>query len=106
GVRSGKVWVSSADTRRIYTYDPVSVGGRLNNLSIFDFDAEALHLERVLVAQGMNLASGAILEGRGEMVELGGGGVTYERGAPIRLSAGDLYMLNSVLNKPTELDAD
>ncbi len=104
-VQSGKVWVSSADTRRIYSYDPVAVGGRLNNLSIFDFDAEALHLERVLVTPGMNLTSGAFLEGRGEAVELGGGGATYERGAPIRLSAGDFYMLNGELNKPTELDA-
>jgi LPS export ABC transporter permease LptG len=104
-VQSGKVWVSSADTRRIYSYDPVAVGGRLNNLSIFDFDAEALHLERVLVTPGMNLASGAFLDGRGESIELGGGGATYERGAPIRLSAGDFYMLNGELNKPTELDA-
>ena len=104
-VQSGKIWVSSADTRRIYSYDPVSVGGRLNNLSIFDFDAEALHLERVLVTPGMSLASGTFLEGRGESIELGGGGATYERGAPIRLSAGDFYMLNGELNKPTELDA-
>jgi LPS export ABC transporter permease LptG len=104
-VQSGKIWVSSADTRRIYSYDPVSVGGRLNNLSMFDFDAEALHLERVLVTPGMSLASGAFLEGRGESIELGGGGATYERGTPIRLSAGDFYMLNGELNKPTELDA-
>jgi LPS export ABC transporter permease LptF/LPS export ABC transporter permease LptG len=104
-VQSGKVWVSSADTRRIYSYDPVSVGGQLNNLSIFDFDAEALHLERVLVTPDMNLAPGAFLEGRGESIELGGGGATYKRGAPIRLSAGDFYMLNGELNKPAELDA-
>lgn len=104
-VQSGKIWVSSADTHRIYSYDPVSVGGQLNNLSIFDFDAEALHLERVLVTPGMSLASRVFLEGRGESIELGGGGATYERGAPIRLSAGDFYMLNGELNKPTELDA-
>ena len=102
---AGKVWVSSADTRRIYVYDPVSVGGRLNNLSVFDFDAEALHLERVLVAPEMKLAQGAFVEGEGELIELGGGGATYERGTPVRLSAGDFYVLNSELNKPTELDS-
>jgi lipopolysaccharide export LptBFGC system permease protein LptF len=53
----------------------------------------------------MSLASRVFLEGRGESIELGGGGATYERGAPIRLSAGDFYMLNGELNKPTELDA-
>jgi LPS export ABC transporter permease LptG len=104
-VQAGKVWVSSADTRRIYAYDPVSVGGQLNNLSVFEFDAEALHLERVLVTPGMSLASGDVVEGKGELIELGRGGASYERAAPIRLSAGDFYMLNSELNKPTELDS-
>lgn len=104
-IQSGKVWVSSADTRRIYSYDPVSVGGQLNNLSVFEFDAEALHLERVLVSPGMNLAAGAFVEGQGELIELGGGGADYERQAAIRLSTGDFYMLNSELNKPTELNS-
>jgi LPS export ABC transporter permease LptG len=104
-VQAGKVWVSSSDTRRIYSYDPISVGGQLNNLSVFDFDAEALHLERVLVTPGMSLAPGAVVEGKGELIELGRGGASYERAAPIRLSAGDFYMLNSELNKPTELDS-
>lgn len=104
-IQSGKVWVSSADTRRIYSYDPVSVGGQLKNLSVFEFDAEALHLERVLVSPGMSLASGAVVEGQGELIELGGGGADYVREASIRLSAGDFYVLNSELNKPTELDS-
>src|SRR5215213_1263138 len=104
-IQSGKVWVSSTDTRRIYSYDPVSVGGQLNNLSVFEFDSEALHLERVLVSPGMSLAPGAFVEGRGDLIELGGGGADYERGASIRLSAGDFYVLNSELNKPTELNS-
>jgi len=104
-VQSGKVWVSSADTRRIYSYDPVSVGGQLKNISVFDFDGEALHLDRVLVAPGLSLASGAVVEGEGELIQLSGGGASYERGAQIRLSAGDFYMLNTELNKPTELDS-
>lgn len=104
-VQAGRVWVSSADTRRIYAYDPISVGGQLKNLSVFDFDPEALHLERVLVAPGVSLASGGVVEGEGELIELGGGGASYERGAQIRLSAGDFYLLNTELNKPTELDS-
>jgi LPS export ABC transporter permease LptG len=104
-LQAGKVWVSSADTRRIYLYDPVSVGGQLKNLSVFDFDAEALHLERVLVAPEMSLAQGAVVEGQGEIIQLRGGGATYERGTQIRLSAGDFYVLNNELNKPTELDS-
>ena len=104
-IQSGRVWVSSADTRRIYAYDPISVGGGLNNLSVFEFDSEALHLERVLISKVMSLASGAFVEGQGELIELGGGGADYEREASIRLSAGDFYMLNSELNKPTELNS-
>ena len=104
-MQSGKVWVSSADTRRVYSYDPVSVGGQLNNLSVFEFDSEALHLERVLVSPGMRLMPGAFAEGQGELIELGGGGADYERGASIRLNAGDFYVLNSELNKPTELNS-
>lgn len=104
-IQAGKVWVSSADTHRIYAYDPISVGGQLNNVSVFEFDAEALHLERVLVSPGMSLAQGAFVEGQGELIELAGGGAAYERGASIRLSAGDFYVLNSELNKPTELDS-
>jgi LPS export ABC transporter permease LptG len=108
-IQAGKVWVSSADTRRIYSYDPVSVGGQLNNLSVFEFDSEALHLERVLVSPGMSLARGAspgaYVEGQGELIELGGGGADYVREASIRVSAGDFYVLNSELNKPTELNS-
>lgn len=104
-LQAGKVWVSSADTRRIYAYDPVSVGGQLNNLSVFEFDSEALHLERVMVSPGMSLAPSAFVEGRGELIELGGGVANYVREAPIRLSAGDFYVLNSELNKPTELNS-
>lgn len=104
-IQAGKVWVSSADTRRIYAYDPVSLGGQLNNVSVFEFDAEALHLERVLVSPWMSLAQGAFVEGQGELIELAGGGAAYERGASIRLSAGDFYVLNTELNKPTELNS-
>jgi LPS export ABC transporter permease LptF/LPS export ABC transporter permease LptG len=104
-VQSGKVWVSSADARHIYAYDPTPVGGRLNNLSVFEFDPEALHLERVLVTPGVSVTQGAELEGEGELVSLAGGEVRYERGASIRLSAGDFYMLNGELNRPTELDS-
>jgi LPS export ABC transporter permease LptG len=110
--QSEKVWVSSADSRRIYSYDPVSVGGQLNGLSIYEFDAEALHLERVFVTRGVNLSSGTYVEGEGELVEFGGSGggaaaagATYVSGVPIRLSAGDFYVLNNELNRPTELDS-
>jgi len=106
--QSEKVWVSSADSRRIYSYDPVSVGGQLSGLSIYEFDAEALHLERILVTQGLNLSTGTVVEGEGDLVEFGGAaasGATYVRGAPIRLSAGDFYLLNNELNRPTELDS-
>src|SRR3712207_9350315 len=53
----------------------------------------------------MSLTAGAFVEGRGELIELGGGGADYEREASIRLSAGDFYMLNGELNKPTELNS-
>lgn len=103
-LQAGKVWVSSADARHIYAYDPGPVGGQLKNLSVFEFDPEALHLERVLVAPFVSVG-GAAVEGEGELIELAGGGIRYERGAPIRLSSGDFYMLNGELNRPTELDA-
>jgi LPS export ABC transporter permease LptG len=104
-VQMGKVWVSSADARRVYSYDPVTAGGHLNNLSVFEFDAEALHLERVMVTRGVSLGSGGVLEGEGELIDLSGGNASYERGAAVRLSAGDFYVLNNELNKPTELDS-
>lgn len=104
-IQSGKVWVSSADTRRIYAYDPISVGGQLKNLSVFEFDSEALHIERVLVSPGMSLASGTFVEGQGEIIELGDGGAEYKQEASIRLSASDFYVLNSELNKPAELNS-
>lgn len=104
-VQAGKVWVSSADARHIYAYDPAPIGRQLNNLSVFEFDPEALHLERVLVTPGVSLAGGTAVEGEGELIDLTGGGVRYERGASMHLSAGDFYMLNGELNRPTELDS-
>ena len=103
--QKGRRWVASADTRRIYNYSPAGPGGELADLVVFNFDQEALHLERIYLAPAASPAGGMTLEMReAELVDFGGGGVSYAHQASVSVEAEAFEAFNSGLNRPMEFN--
>jgi LPS export ABC transporter permease LptG len=99
----GRRWVASADSTRIYNYSP-GPGGELADVVVFNFDREALHLERIYLAPAASLAEGrATLDLReAELVDFGGGGVTYRHQPRASVEAEAFEAFNSGLSRPME----
>ena len=101
--QKGRRWVASADARRIYNYNPAGPGGELSDLVVFNFDREALHLERIYLAPAASTSFGTTLEMReAELVDFGGGGVTYSHQSRVSVEAEAFEAFNSGLNRPME----
>ena len=101
--QAGRRWVASADSTRIYNYSP-GPGGELADVVVFNFDREALHLERIYLAPTASLAEkGDTLDLReAELVEFGGGGVTYSHEPRVAVEAQAFEAFNSGLSRPME----
>ncbi|MET0648915.1 MAG: LptF/LptG family permease [Pyrinomonadaceae bacterium] len=101
--QKGRRWVSSADSRRIYNYSPSGPGGELADLVVFNFDREALHLERIYLAPSAAPTDGMALEMReAELIDLTRGGVTYAHQSRVSVEAEAFEAFNSGLNRPME----
>jgi LPS export ABC transporter permease LptG len=101
--QKGRRWVASADSRRIYNYSPGGPGGEMSDVVVFNFDREALHLERIYLASAANPQGGMNLELReAELVDFGGGGVTYAHQPRASVEAEAFEAFNSGLNRPME----
>jgi len=101
--QKGRRWVASADSRRIYNYSPPGPGGELTDLVVFNFDREALHLERVYLAPSASPAGGTALEMReAQVVDFGDGRVGYTHQSRILVEAEAFEAFNSGLNRPME----
>lgn len=46
--QAGRVWLASTETGRIYSYSYDGAGGQLNDVSIYEFDREGIHLSRII----------------------------------------------------------
>ena len=105
--QKGRRWVSSADSRRIYNYSPSGPAGELADLVVFNFDREALHLERIYLAPAAAPAAGMTLEMReAELIDFVGGGVTYAHESRASVEAEAFEAFNSGLNRPMEFSFD
>ena len=103
--QKGRRWVASADSRRIYNYNPTGPNGELSDLVVFNFDREALHLERIYLAPVASPLDGMTLEMReAELVDFGGGGVTYAHQSRVTVEAEAFEAFNSGLNRPMEFN--
>jgi LPS export ABC transporter permease LptG len=103
--QSGRIWVSSPDSKRIYAYNSVSVDGQLNNLTLFSFDSELTNLESITISSTAFPVTGPRMQMKeAEVIDLRGQNVTYEHTANLPLREGDIYMLNNELKNPSEFD--
>jgi LPS export ABC transporter permease LptG len=103
--RTGRRWVSSADSRHIYAYNPSGEGGLYDDLVVFNFDAGATHLEKIYIAPKAYAEVGEKLELRGaEMIDFGEGKVTYTHLEGVSVDSVDFQAFNAGLNRPMEFD--
>ncbi|HWW77830.1 MAG TPA: LptF/LptG family permease [Pyrinomonadaceae bacterium] len=104
--QTGRRWVSSADARRVYAYDPSGgEGGLYDDFVVFNFDPEATHLERIYIAPKAETGAGGRLVLRGaEVIDFGGRRATYTHLDEVSLDSVDFQAFNAGLNRPMELD--
>jgi LPS export ABC transporter permease LptG len=100
--QTGRRWVASADSRRIYNYSPAGPGGELADLVVFNFDNESLHLERIYLAPAASTAGHGLEMREAEVVDFGGGGVTYSHQSRASVEAEAFEAFNSGLSRPME----
>jgi LPS export ABC transporter permease LptG len=102
--QTGRRWVSSADARHVYAYDPSNEGGVYGDLVVLNFDAEATHLERIYIAPKADSAGGMLVLRGAEMIDFGGRRATYTHLDEVSLDSADFQAFNAGLNRPMELD--
>jgi LPS export ABC transporter permease LptG/LPS export ABC transporter permease LptF len=106
--QTGRIWVASGDTRRVYSYGPGGGGGRLLSPVVFDFDEAGTHLRRIVSGESAVVPPAGTnrLEVSGASVlELAAGGVGRGGAEVLALEVSDPEVFKYELNKPTELDA-
>jgi LPS export ABC transporter permease LptG len=103
--QKGRRWVSSADSRHVYAYTPSDEAGRYEDLLVYNFDAEALHLENIYIAPEAVSGAGARLELRGaELIDFAGRRATYTHVPEAAVDSPDFQAFNAGLNRPMEFD--
>ncbi|HEX8560521.1 MAG TPA: LptF/LptG family permease [Pyrinomonadaceae bacterium] len=103
--QKGRRWVSSADARRIYAYNPPGPNGQFGDLVVFNFDPEALHIESMYLAPAASTTADSRLELKGaEVVGFKGGRVSYGHEAALLVESEDFQAFNAGLNRPMEFD--
>jgi LPS export ABC transporter permease LptG len=105
--QQGRVWISSTDARRIYTFDSTIEGRQeVENLLIFEFDPESMRLEQILTTAKASLSPQSLMVTKEiEEINLGGQKVTYARVPPVTVPTEELQLLNTGFRKPSEFDS-
>jgi LPS export ABC transporter permease LptG/LPS export ABC transporter permease LptF len=103
--QTGRVWVASGDTRRIYSYAPGRGAGGFVSPLVFDFDEGAVHLLRIVSGERASIPDGRHLEVEGAKVLDLSGGQQYLKGGTESLEVSDPEVFKYQLNNPHELDA-
>jgi LPS export ABC transporter permease LptG len=103
--QTGRRWVSSADSRHIYAYNPSNEGGQYDDLVVFNFDPESLHLENVYIAPEAESGVGSGLKLKGaELIDFGARRATYTHVPEVSIDSADFQAFNAGLNRPMEFD--
>jgi LPS export ABC transporter permease LptG len=105
--QKGRRWVSSADSRHVYAYNSNGPNGQYNDLFVFNFDQEALHVESLYIAPVGSTAADSKLELAGaEVIDFTGRGVSYRHEPSALIDSEDFQAFNAGLNRPMEFDFD
>jgi LPS export ABC transporter permease LptG len=102
--QKGRRWVSSADARRVYSYNAPGPGGQFGDLVVFNFDREAMHIESLYLAPAASAAGEQLELSGAELIDFRGGKVSYTHEPAVLLDAEDVQAFNPGLNRPMEFD--
>jgi LPS export ABC transporter permease LptG len=103
----GRTWVSSISANRIYSFEPATEEGRLENVIVFNFGDDSMRLEEVLISPEASLDSTSVLSLRGvEDVNLSGQRIVYGYTDQQTLRAEELRELKRESQKPSEFDSE
>jgi lipopolysaccharide export system permease protein len=103
--QTGRRWVSSADSRHIYAYNLSNMSGQYNDLIVFNFDAEALHIENMYLAPLAVTNNSLKLElNEAEVLDFGGQKVSHTHILADSIDSEDFRAFNTELNRPMEYD--
>lgn len=105
--QAGNLWLASTETGRIYSYTYDGTGGQLENLSIYEFDPEGIHLSRIIKGETADWGS------QGTMILYGADEIVLEGLKPANRQAQWLEMKKSDsvdmfkpwADKPSQLSA-
>jgi LPS export ABC transporter permease LptG len=105
--QSGRLWLASTETGRIYSYEYDGAGEHLNEVVIYEFDPEGVHLARVIKAEAVDWTkpSGMVLHGV-EETRLEGLGMLKRQTPLLELEKADSpEMFKLWADKPSQLSA-
>ena len=103
--QKGRRWVSSADARHVYAYNSNGPNGQFNDLFVFNFDQEALHVESLYLASAGSTGVDSRLKlADAEVIAFKGGKVSYRHEPSAFIDSEDFQAFNSGLNRPMEFD--
>jgi lipopolysaccharide export system permease protein len=107
-VQQGRMWISSTDSRRIYTFDTTIEGENLiEDLMIFKLNPDLMQLEQILTTPQATLGpTSTMVTKKVEEINLVGGKVTHVQHPAIVLPAEEFQVLNSEVKKSSEYDSE
>jgi LPS export ABC transporter permease LptG len=105
--QSGRLWLASAETGRIYSYEYDGAGEHLNEVVIYEFDSEGVHLRRVIKAETVDWSKPAGMVLRGvEETRLDGLSMLKRQMPVLELERADApEMFKLWADKPSQLSA-
>lgn len=106
--KSGRQWLASAQGGRLYAYDFDEGGNALKEPYVFDFDAEGVHLQRLVMGDtGLWAGDDKLLIEKSETVNFSGaGGITHTEAERLELRGSEPpNVFKPTTDKPSQLSA-
>lgn len=105
--QAGRIWLASTETGRIYSYAYDGTGGQLEDVSIYEFDRDGIHLSRIIKGKtaDWDAAGRMVLEGV-EEISLDGLQMASSHGERLELQRSDSTdLFKPWADKPSQLSA-
>ena len=105
--QTGRLWLASTETGRIYSYEYDGAGEQLGEVLIYEFDPEGIHLRRIIKGGSAEWSAGGRLRLKGvEETRLDGLRMTSSQSAGLVLEGADsAELFKPWSDRPSQLSA-
>jgi LPS export ABC transporter permease LptG/LPS export ABC transporter permease LptF len=105
--QAGRLWLASTETGRIYSYEFDGTGGQLEDVSVYEFDPEGIHLRRIIRAETADWTADGRMALKGVVeTSLEGLGMIKSERSQLVLERGDSPdLFKPWADKPSQLSA-